>query len=1331
MASSQGKNIDGKQCPNKGEVISLVDEEDKIFRETLKRSLIDQGNSNTYKKSRQTSATDNIISLLDSDDDIDHGDENPFSLSRKNDDDEIEILDASIAKPAFEQFSTNNETCSPSYQLAAKSQQCQPLTTGDRKKDDDDEVLALGRSNALNLPHMRQHCLEHKFLQDLKSVSQRKDFGYKSIVNEGNRLNPKFCELCYCYVCDKPASMCTFWTSKGNKSPHNHCLASDKGNDELYWKRLRAEIKGKSIDNLSHSSSFSSLNSDESSTPGANPAQSLFFRFRDMINRPISFSDISRIMDGNEISPTTNRPPGPFKPDDPIVNTDKTLTKCRKCGWFTRFFHKNFTECKTVYRTNSRGRTVPKRETLFNPIGEKDWCHACGRVCSERDFGKKQSSVYEPVEGAYNLGTKYISFRIKPHDPRKIEPFDKNWNANANEPGWVYDSAEMKEEMFRHRIGKLPLTSLLLESIPVLEESKIPDSGSVELNGDSYVPPWIMKADEQFAANETQSILLGSRNDRALLEVLHLFNIGQESGTYSNSYCDVLRGNIEASWDRKDEIGKLKISLFLSPNGILDSTRCKINRYSLNNAHFSLLLGLWCDILPFKLSELTHGLPTCVTDNITHKLNFLEDLQMFRKHLGGRPIENLNIDTMEKVEIDRYNKEAKPIWNKHTYQSSAGFYDAGGISDKDLSFSGTLKRYFSEHVLEQSDSMNITQKLLSLSCFGRTVIGFNSSHRSMRSKGSEIKYYTKCEGVGMRCFLSDEDHGILSFNLVSHARRIRKRVQTFGGILQQLENLGHEEVKGISGLNVELLDFQRQVVSWAIEREKAPLGLQSFLWSKLPIKVSRVNIRETSELSLYYSPILDSFLAREPNIVRGGIIAEEMGLGKTIISLAIILENPAPVEPQSGTAVMDFETKSRKRADHSCKWTTLDNVSEESRRERVIRGSIFSRATLVVCNVSLVGQWIDEAKSKLRDPGMVYSYHGAGRVRNPHVLAKNSIVVTTYATLASDATYHRKKGGHDYCAPCEQIRWWRIICDESHVLRYGNTNHFSALKQIMSENRWCVTGTPMNTSLNDIKFQLNFIGIEYVDKMFELFQKIMPTYFKEKRVCNANKMGNFFYLMRNVMIRHSVNQKNKISKRDLIFLPPRVDERISIRFTKNEKKAYRSLESEAVTIYKDLKLKAHGNVSKNYLKVFSALLPLRIACSGGYETINTSEINVIKSGDKLIESAQGRRCSICLENFDEPYSTRCKPNPHVFCRECIEGVLGANGQSSAPCPICRKDVQLHQLHQAFKLEDSNKNKISKKDMKLIPDILFKSKFQRLLQELKRVKEAEPHSHYNG
>jgi SNF2 family DNA or RNA helicase len=95
----------------------------------------------------------------------------------------------------------------------------------------------------------------------------------------------------------------------------------------------------------------------------------------------------------------------------------------------------------------------------------------------------------------------------------------------------------------------------------------------------------------------------------------------------------------------------------------------------------------------------------------------------------------------------------------------------------------------------------------------------------------------------------------------------------------------------------------------------------------------------------------------------------------------------------------------------------------------------------------------------------VYPYHGQSRKREAALLAQNSIVVTTYQVLASDATYHAKKADDDYCAPCEQVRWWRIICDESHSLREANTKKSAAVMNLVADHKWLVSGMRTLTNL--------------------------------------------------------------------------------------------------------------------------------------------------------------------------------------------------------------------------------------------------------------------------
>jgi SNF2 family DNA or RNA helicase len=123
----------------------------------------------------------------------------------------------------------------------------------------------------------------------------------------------------------------------------------------------------------------------------------------------------------------------------------------------------------------------------------------------------------------------------------------------------------------------------------------------------------------------------------------------------------------------------------------------------------------------------------------------------------------------------------------------------------------------------------------------------------------------------------------------------------------------------------------------------------------------------------------------KPRVVRGGLICEEMGLGKTVISLGIILKNPAPVSPPSGSQISELNNSTSGNSAHpnsaaasaqspTAAWDK-DLYSQTSDENPKI-GTILSRGTLVVCPVSLVGQWIEEAKSKLDDPGKCCSHPG-------------------------------------------------------------------------------------------------------------------------------------------------------------------------------------------------------------------------------------------------------------------------------------------------------------------------------------------------------------------
>eukprot|EP00878_Enallax_costatus_P039263 GHUV01044842.1.p1 GENE.GHUV01044842.1~~GHUV01044842.1.p1 ORF type:complete len:153 (-),score=20.46 GHUV01044842.1:703-1128(-) len=114
---------------------------------------------------------------------------------------------------------------------------------------------------------------------------------------------------------------------------------------------------------------------------------------------------------------------------------------------------------------------------------------------------------------------------------------------------------------------------------------------------------------------------------------------------------------------------------------------------------------------------------------------------------------------------------------------------------------------------------------------------------------------------------------------------------------------------------------------------------------------------------------------------------------------------------------------------------------------------IVSRGTLVVCAVSLVGQWCQEAQKKLDGSLVMYPYHGSSRIRDPMRLATGyDLVVTTYATLSSDYG----KNGSGVRNPLHKIKWHRVVFDEGVCVGGGrNTAAVAMAVCILLVSLWC------------------------------------------------------------------------------------------------------------------------------------------------------------------------------------------------------------------------------------------------------------------------------------
>lgn len=88
-------------------------------------------------------------------------------------------------------------------------------------EDGDDDLQAVGViQTAPVYPHSRAECRQHAFAAET--------------TDKAHEQNIKTCDKCYCFVCDDEASKCSSWES--------HCMASDK---RTAWRNLRTRKRAK------------------------------------------------------------------------------------------------------------------------------------------------------------------------------------------------------------------------------------------------------------------------------------------------------------------------------------------------------------------------------------------------------------------------------------------------------------------------------------------------------------------------------------------------------------------------------------------------------------------------------------------------------------------------------------------------------------------------------------------------------------------------------------------------------------------------------------------------------------------------------------------------------------------------------------------------------------------------------------------------------------------------------------------------------------------------------------------------------------------------------
>jgi SNF2 family DNA or RNA helicase len=272
------------------------------------------------------------------------------------------------------------------------------------------------------------------------------------------------------------------------------------------------------------------------------------------------------------------------------------------------------------------------------------------------------------------------------------------------------------------------------------------------------------------------------------------------------------------------------------------------------------------------------------------------------------------------------------------------------------------------------------------------------------------------------------------------------------------------------------------------------------------------------------------FLCHLTRLKLGGILADDMGLGKTLQTLA---------------------------------W--LAWLREQSKRPK---------PALVICPASVLHNWEREAHRFTPDLKVLVLASGAARHNLRQQIPEHDLIVTNYALLRRDLEALQK------------FEFRVLILDEAQFIKNPATQVTQSVKQLQSELRLALTGTPLENRLLDLWSIVDFVQPGYLGSQQRFLELYEP---KGDDVAMAQKIGRrrLAAKIRPVMLR-------RLKRQVAQDLPDRIEIRRDCELDDPQRKLYltelrRSREKVMQTI-------AEKGVAKSKVHVLAALTRLRQIC---------------------------------------------------------------------------------------------------------------------------------------
>ncbi|KAL4887834.1 SNF2 family N-terminal domain-containing protein [Aspergillus ambiguus] len=516
---------------------------------------------------------------------------------------------------------------------------------------------------------------------------------------------------------------------------------------------------------------------------------------------------------------------------------------------------------------------------------------------------------------------------------------------------------------------------------------------------------------------------------------------------------------------------------------------------------------------------------------------------------------------------------------------------------------------------------------------------------------------------------------------VRTAEEVNDAVMKMFDQLQSAENI--PEMDTPPQLVTPLLRHQKQALWFMTEKERPRKfgpneADNNSLW--------RLEVRPNG--TKRYREIISGMVTdEEPPQSLGGLLADMMGLGKTLSILSLVVSSLG---------------QSREWAD----------LAPEPDLVQAAPGIRNTKTTLLVVPLSAVNNWVSQIKEHLApDAVSSYVFHGSSRTTDVDELSRYDLVITTYSIVLSELAGRGSKRG---VSPLTKMNMFRIVLDEAHTIREQSAAQTQAIFKLRGQRKWSVTGTPIQNHLKDLFSVTRFIGLCPYDDRGQFGMHILSRF----KTGDASVLASLRVLVDSFTLRRV---------KDKIDLPARHDQIITLNFTDAERQLHEFFRQESNVMMRVIagedKTKMKGRMYHHILK---AMMILRQVSAHGKELLDADDRARIKGlsvqdaidleeggrdpsadvSDKkayemftLMQESSADACATCGKRLEEPPApaggdTGIGPDRtaamavvlpcfDVLCPECFAGwkpafdaagrdgaVAAATASGTLRCPAC-------------------------------------------------------------